>query len=134
MHGVGPVWSPDGKHVVIQRSCETVTYSTGEVGKCSEEHDVVIVTVTDDDPAIPVGTQTVIPRAETGAANARKPWFPYSVTWSADSTTLLYLAWSSDPYEEAYSTACSPCRSAVRRRRLSWSIPRTSSPCTEGSR
>lgn len=103
MHGIGPVWSPDGNHVVFQRSCETITYSTGEEGTCSEEHDVVLVTVTDDDPAGPVGTQTLIPRPQTGEGDASMPWFPFTVTWSPDSTMLLYLAWSSDPYQPEYS-------------------------------
>ena len=103
MHGIGPVWSPDGRHVVFQRSCETITYSTGEEGTCSEEHDVILVRVSEGDTAEPVGTQTLIARPETGGGDAWKPWFPYSVTWSADSATLLYLGWTSDPFQDAYA-------------------------------
>jgi hypothetical protein len=103
MHGIGPVWSPAGSHVVFQRSCETIVYSTGEEASCSEEHDVIILRVSEGDPAEPVGTQTLIARPETGGGDSWEPWFPYSVTWSADSATLLYLAWTGDPYQDAYS-------------------------------
>jgi hypothetical protein len=79
-------------------------HSNGAEGPCREEHDVILLRVTDGDAAEPVGTQTLIARPETGGGgDVWKPWFPYSVTWSADSTTLLYAGWTSDPFQDAYS-------------------------------
>ncbi|GAA2972643.1 hypothetical protein JOD63_000137 [Microbacterium terrae] len=103
MHGIGPVWSPDGRHVVFQRSCETVALPSGEEHPCSEEHDVVVVSVAEGDPEAPFGTQRVLPLAMTGEGRSSKPWYPYSVTWSPDSSTLLYVGWSTDPSGADYT-------------------------------
>ncbi|WP_243074142.1 hypothetical protein [Microbacterium sp. SS28] len=97
MHGLGPVWSPDGAHVVFQRSCETITDDSGETRPCREEHDVVIADVSGADP-----TQAVVERPTARNDGAAAPWFPYSVTWSPDSSTLLYLGWSCDVNCESY--------------------------------
>ena len=40
------------------------------------------------------GTETVIEPPETDGPNGPVWWYPYSVTWSPDGTTLLYTAWS----------------------------------------
>jgi hypothetical protein len=67
IHGIGPVWSPSGDRIAYQRLC---------CGR-AETHEVVLVNVAD-------GVETVIEPAG---------WYPYSVTWSPDGTTLLYTAW-----------------------------------------
>jgi Tol biopolymer transport system component len=92
--GIGPVWSPDGNRVVFQRRCATYVDESGTVRPCLEEHEVVVVTVSDHDPAGPSGTQTVLAPPRTTVGGESGQWFPYSVSWSPDSRTLLYLAWS----------------------------------------
>jgi Tol biopolymer transport system component len=76
IHGIGPVWSPTGDHIVYQR-CDT-NPCTGEA------HEVVLVT--------PDGEgEVILPDLRLpGSA----PWFPFRVTWSPDGTELLYTAWS----------------------------------------
>ncbi len=76
-HGVGPVWSPTGERIAYQR----LLNGTGE------RHEVVLVNVAD-------GNQTVIEPPETDGPNGPESWYPFSVTWSPDGTTLLYSAWS----------------------------------------
>lgn len=77
-HGVGPVWSPTGDRIAYQRIC---------CGS-SEGHEVVLVNVAD-------GTQTVIAPPQTdGPYGTTVRWYPWTVTWSPDGTTLLYTAWS----------------------------------------
>ena len=80
IHGIGPVWSPDGKTIAIQS------------GFSGERHEVVLVTPGDpsDEGAVP--EQVVIPYQETAQGFAG-PFYPYRVTWSPDGEYLLYLAW-----------------------------------------
>ncbi|HSN43088.1 MAG TPA: hypothetical protein VLR88_03420 [Propionibacteriaceae bacterium] len=92
--GIGPVWSPDGNRVAFQRLCDTYMADSGRDQTCLEEHEVVVVAVTDHDPRGPSGTQTVIPAPQTTIGGQTRQWFPYSATWSPDSRTLLYVAWS----------------------------------------
>lgn len=75
-HGIGPVWSPIGDRIVYQRL----------IGG-GERHEVVLVSVAD-------GNETVIDPPETDGPDGPMKWYPYSVTWSPDGTTLLYTAWN----------------------------------------
>ena len=43
------------------------------------------------------GNQTVIEPPETDGPNGPVRWYPFTVTWSPDGTTLLYTAWSDGP-------------------------------------
>jgi Tol biopolymer transport system component len=77
IHGIGPVWSPAGDRIAYQRCLG------GPNVDCSgENHEVVLVSVAD-------GTETVI---EPPKADGHE-WYPFSVSWSPDGTTLLYAAW-----------------------------------------
>lgn len=77
IHGIGPAWSPTGDRIVYQR-CQGGPYTD-----CSgEQHEVILVSVAD-------GTQTVI---QPPKADGQK-WYPNTVSWSPDGTTLLYDAW-----------------------------------------
>ncbi len=80
MHGIGPVWSPTGDRIAYQR-CEG-----GPDVEChAERHEVVLVSPADR-------SETVIapPRADG------HQWYPFTVSWSTDGTTLLYAAWNFD--------------------------------------
>lgn len=81
MHGIGPVWSPDGEAIAYQRS----------VG--GERHEVVLVTPGDqsDDTATP--REVVVPAYQTTADGSGGNLYPYRVTWSPDGAYLLYMAW-----------------------------------------
>ncbi|MEO5665617.1 MAG: hypothetical protein ABIR39_20305 [Nocardioides sp.] len=74
LHGIGPVWSPTGDRIAYQRL-------TGQ----GERHEVVLANVAD-------GTETVIAAPETDG----EMWWPFTVSWSPDGTTLLYAAWTED--------------------------------------
>lgn len=83
-HGVGPVWSPDGRSIAYQRLC---------CGR-AEGHEVVLVTAVPDDAERPIGTETVIAPPTTPGTDGPVGWWPWSVTWSPDGSTLLYIAWN----------------------------------------
>lgn len=86
MHGIGPVWSPTGDRIAYQR-CEVKRdiEPDGDRVCNGERHEVVLVSVAD-------GTETVI---EPPKAEGHK-WYPLTVSWSPDGTTLLYAAWNFD--------------------------------------
>jgi hypothetical protein len=105
MHGIGPVWSPDGSHIVYQRVCtsQPVPQTNAELAAgaapkespvCREGHDVVLVNVARGIPSEPVGAETVIHAPQTPGPDGPYYWSPFSVSWSPDSTMLLYDAWA----------------------------------------
>jgi Tol biopolymer transport system component len=79
MHGIGPVWSPTGDRIAYQR------LEAPDFEASGERHEVVLVSVAD-------GTETVI---EPPTADGHQ-WYPFTVSWSPDGTTLLYTAWNFD--------------------------------------
>ena len=79
IHGIGPVWSPTGDHIVYQRCYEN---------PCSgEAHEVVLVTPDGDN-------EVVLPPLGLPGTDASVTWRPWRVTWSPDGRELLYTAWS----------------------------------------
>jgi Tol biopolymer transport system component len=84
-HGIGPVWSPTADRIAYQRLCDHPM--ADPTRRCSEEHEVVLVSVAD-------GTETVIEPPQTDGPNGPRWLYPFLVTWSPDGTTLLYKAFT----------------------------------------
>ena len=78
LHGIGPVWSPDGETIAYQRQTS------------GERHEVVLVTPNARSAQTGLASEVVIPPSQTGGTAL----FPYRVTWSPDGEYLLYLAWT----------------------------------------
>ena len=83
-HGIGPVWSPDGRTIAYQRF----------PGCCSERHEVVLVTPDDRSEQTGLANEVVLPIERTTADGSSLELFPWHVTWSPDGTYLLYVAWT----------------------------------------
>jgi Tol biopolymer transport system component len=86
-HGIGPVWSPDGHKLVYQRLCSTQPERPGI--PCREQHDVVVLSATNDDWLAAPITETVMPESRESSSGTEYMW-PFYVTWSPDSADLLY--------------------------------------------
>ena len=73
MHGLGPVWSPDGERIAYQRLCD---YPLADpTAPCDEQPEVVLLTVNEDDPLEPAGTQVVIPPPQTTGPDGQPIWW-----------------------------------------------------------
>lgn len=81
IHGVGPVWSPEGETIVYQRM----------IGS-GERHEVVLVRPGEISGEKGLPNEVIVPvfhDTTRGSGNL----YPYRVTWSPDGEYLLYLAW-----------------------------------------
>jgi hypothetical protein len=86
IHGIGPVWSPDGV---------TIAYQRCPVNPCSgERHEVVLVTPDDRSAQTELAREVVMPMERTTADGSSLNLYPWRVTWSPDGAYLLYVAWT----------------------------------------
>ena len=83
-HGIGPVWSPDGKTIAYQRL----------IRGSGEKHEVVLVTPDARSEQSGLANEVVMPTERTIADGSRLKLYPWRVTWSPDGACLLYVAWT----------------------------------------
>src|SRR5688572_6642159 len=83
VHGVGPVWSPDGRTIAYQRV----------IAGSSEKHEVVLVAPDDRSAETGMANEVVMPTERTTADGSTIELFPWRFTWSPDGAYLLYVAW-----------------------------------------
>jgi dipeptidyl aminopeptidase/acylaminoacyl peptidase len=82
IHGIGPVWSPDGKTITYQRRVR------------GERHEVVLLTPDDRSVQTGLANEVVMPQRRTTADGSSVELWPWRVTWSPDGKHLLYVAWT----------------------------------------
>jgi Tol biopolymer transport system component len=74
-------WSSRGDIIAYGRPC----------GACRDGQDIEIVLVTAaDDPAHPIGTETILAPPVTETPSGPMEWYATSFSWSPDGTRLLY--------------------------------------------
>ena len=88
---IGPVWSPDGKRIVFQRSIDDPGHGGDETLMFARDEEVVIVTVGADDPLGPIGTQSVLGPTLTADGGEPVRWLPVVVTWAPSSHNLRFV-------------------------------------------
>jgi Tol biopolymer transport system component len=86
VHGIGPVWSPDGNTIAFQR------------GIGGEHSEVVLLTPGDLNDESTHPRESVVPVTARGSSDRLDP---YGVTWSPDGTYLLMMAWGHEPHTAA---------------------------------
>jgi hypothetical protein len=91
--GIGPVWSPDGNRIVVQRDTGTTVRAPDEIGIFGENDGLVVVTLGDGDPLGPSGSQTVLAVTETAESALPRRWLPIAVSWAPDSASLRFIGW-----------------------------------------
>jgi hypothetical protein len=97
IHGIGPVWSPDGGWILYLRCYQ---------GCAGEGHEAVLVPANDpQDGADRPGEVVFQPLLEEGDGASACQLFPISVTWSPDGRYLLYDAWGGRASWETYVDA-----------------------------
>jgi Tol biopolymer transport system component len=80
LHGIGPVWSPDGRSIVYQR------------GTSGERHEVVLLNP--DAPEEQAVPEVVAKTYDLPGLGDGWGLYPYRVTWSPDGAYLLMTAWA----------------------------------------
>jgi Tol biopolymer transport system component len=90
LHGIGPVWSPNGETIAFQRGF-------------SGEHNEVVLLTPGDLADASTAREAVLPVTARGFSERLDP---YRVTWSPDGQYLLLMAWGHPP--DAPSTVEDP--------------------------
>jgi Tol biopolymer transport system component len=86
LHGIGPVWSPDGESILYQR-CD------GAYGTCRGERHEVVLVWPDDLSADGTAREEAFTLFDQPTENTQRELYPYWVTWSPDGEQLLFSAW-----------------------------------------
>ncbi|HET9497549.1 MAG TPA: hypothetical protein VFP83_04420, partial [Candidatus Limnocylindria bacterium] len=86
LHGIGPVWAPDGESILYQR-CE------GPYGTCRGERHEVVLVWPDDLSAEGAAREEAFTLFDRPTENIERELWPYWVTWSPDGAYLLFSAW-----------------------------------------